>query len=363
MRVPFLDVAAGYRELAPAINAAVQGCLERGFYIGGGEVVAFETAFASYTGAAHCVGVGNGLDALTLTLRALDIGPGDEVIVPAHTFIATWLAVSQVGATPIPVDAQESGFNIDVEQIEAAITERTRAIMPVHLYGEPAPMQAIMQLAAQHDLRVIEDAAQAHGARAQGQAIGNFGVAACWSFYPAKNLGAAGDGGAVTTSDPALAQRVRELANYGSRAKYSHERLGVNSRLDPLQAAVLSVKLEVLDQWNQRRRHVARRYLEELADSSLVLPKVVDIDDSAWHLFVVEHENRDALRQRLQRAGVETGVHYPRPPHKQKAYAQLTVRAVLDRAEALSRRVVSLPIGPHLSADAVSTTIAACCAE
>ena len=359
MRVPFLDVAAAYRELAPMIDSALHTCLERGVFIGGGEVTSFEADFAEFVDCAHCVGVGNGLDALTLTLRALDIGAGDEVIVPAHTFIATWLAVSQVGATPVPVEPTVQGFNIDPQALGAALTERTKAIIPVHLYGEPADMEPICAFASEHELFVIEDAAQAHGARYAGRRVGSFGDAACWSFYPAKNLGAIGDGGAVTTNDARLAQRVRELGNYGSLTKYRHERQGTNSRLDPIQAAVLSIKLKVLDQWNQRRRHVAARYLAELAASDLQLPEVGVDADHVWHLFVVQHEARDALRDRLSRAGIGTGVHYPRAPHRQPAYAHRSIPE-LPRAEALGRRVLSLPIGPHMTPEQVDATIQAC---
>ena len=253
-------MAPSYRELKPEIDAAVSRVLESGWYILGPEVEAFEAEWAAYCDAKHAVGLANGLDALTLALRALDIGPGDEVIVPSNTYIATWLAVSGVGATPVPVEPDEATHNIDPARIEAAITSRTRALLPVHLYGQPADMDPILDIAKRHGLRVIEDAAQAHGARYKGKRIGAHGDIVCWSFYPGKNLGALGDAGAITTNDTALAERVALLRNYGSRQKYVNEEAGVNSRLDPIQAAVLRVKLGVLDEWTERRRAVATAY-------------------------------------------------------------------------------------------------------
>ena len=261
----------------------------------------------------HAVGLANGLDALTLALRALDIGPGDEVIVPSNTYIATWLAVTGVGATPIPVEPDVATHNIDPARIEAAITSRTRALLPVHLYGQPADMDPILDIASRHGLRVIEDAAQAHGARYKGKRIGAHGDIVCWSFYPGKNLGALGDAGAITTNDTALAERVALLRNYGSRQKYVNEEAGVNSRLDPIQAAVLRVKLTVLDEWTERRRAVASAYTEGLAESSLILPHVPDWAEPAWHLYVVRTPDRDRLQGRLSEAGIGTLIHYPIP--------------------------------------------------
>ena len=255
--------------------------------------------WAAYCDAKHAVGLANGLDALTLALRALDIGPGDEVIVPSNTYIATWLAVTGVGATPVPVEPDVATHNIDPARIEAAITSRTRALLPVHLYGQPADMDPILDIASRHGLRVIEDAAQAHGARYKGKRIGAHGDIVCWSFYPGKNLGALGDAGAITTNDTALAERVALLRNYGSRQKYVNEEAGVNSRLDPIQAAVLRVKLGVLDEWTERRRAVATAYTEGLAESGLILPHVPDWAEPAWHLYVVRTSDREALQGRM----------------------------------------------------------------
>ena len=285
------------------------------------EVDAFEAEYATYCGAAHCVGVANGLDALHLALRAMDVGPGDEVIVPSNTYIATWLAVSQCGATPVPVEPDERTFNIDPARIEAAITPRTRVLLPVHLYGQPANMDEILAIARKHGLKVLEDGAQAHGARYKGQRLGAHGDAVAWSFYPGKNLGAMGDGGAVTTNDPQLADRLRVLRNYGSRVKYVNEVQGYNSRLDPLQAAILRVKLAHLDEWNERRRAIAARYQSGLAGCGLALPHVPEWAEPVWHLYVVQHPQRDALQQALNDAGVGTLIHYPIPPHRQQAYA------------------------------------------
>ncbi|QGT79556.1 aminotransferase class I/II-fold pyridoxal phosphate-dependent enzyme [Guyparkeria halophila] len=351
--IPFLDLQAAYRELKADIDKAVARVLESGWYILGPEVEAFEQEFAAYCQADHAVGVGNGLDALVLALRAVGVRPGDEVIVPSNTYIATWLAVTQCGATPVPVEPYESTFNIDPERIEAAITPRTRAILPVHLYGQPADLDPILSVARRHGLRVVEDAAQAHGARYKGRRIGAHGDVAAWSFYPGKNLGALGDGGAVTTDDAAIADRIRLLRNYGSREKYVHEVQGVNSRLDPLQAAVLRVKLTMLDDWNERRRTLAARYAEALAGADLTLPKVPDWAEPVWHLFVIRSRARDALQTRFDRAGIGTLIHYPIPPHAQQAYESLELD---DKAFPLACRLaeegLSLPIGPHLTSDA-----------
>jgi dTDP-4-amino-4,6-dideoxygalactose transaminase len=301
------------------------------------------------------VGLANGLDALTLALRALDIGPGDEVIVPSNTYIATWLAVSAVGATPVPVEPDPATHNIDPARIAAAITPRTRAIIPVHLYGQPADMDPILEIARAHGLRVVEDAAQAHGARYRGRRIGAHGDIVCWSFYPGKNLGALGDAGAVTTNDAALAERVAVLRNYGSRRKYVNEEAGVNSRLDPVQAAVLRVKLGVLDDWTDRRRAVAAAYAGGLTGSDLILPHVPDWADPAWHLYVVRSPGRDALQARLTGAGIGTLIHYPIPPHMQAAYAGLGMAPdALPLARDLAQEVLSLPMGPHLDQENMS---------
>lgn len=356
--IPFLDLRAAYLELQSQIDAAVGRVLDSGWYILGPEVEAFEAEWASFCGTSHAVGLANGLDALTLALRALDIGPGDEVIVPSNTYIATWLAVSSVGASPIPVEPDPATYNIDTTLIEAAITPRTRAIMPVHLYGQPADLDPILSIAARNRLRVIEDAAQSHGARYKGRRIGAHGDIVCWSFYPGKNLGALGDAGAVTTNDAALAERVTLLRNYGSRQKYVNEEAGVNSRLDPVQATVLRVKLGVLDEWTKRRREVAAAYTERLAELDLVLPYVPDWADPAWHLYVVRTSKRDALQTQLTSAGVGTLIHYPIPPHMQHAYKSLALpQDALPIARKLASEVLSLPMGPHLDLEAVEKVV------
>ena len=356
--IPFLELGASYRELKPEIDAAVSRVLESGWYILGPEVEAFEAEWAAYCDAKHAVGLANGLDALTLALRALDIGPGDEVIVPSNTYIATWLAVSGVGATPVPVEPDQATHNIDPARIEAAITSRTRALLPVHLYGQPADMDLILDIAKRHGLRVIEDAAQAHGARYKGQRIGAHGDIVCWSFYPGKNLGALGDAGAITTDDTALAERVALLRNYGSRQKYVNEEAGLNSRLDPIQAAVLRVKLEVLDEWTERRRAVATAYTVGMAQSDVILPHVPDWAEPAWHLYVVRTYDREALQDRMTEAGIGTLIHYPIPPHMQKAYTDMEIMPeALPMARDLASEVLSLPMGPQLSLDQVQNIV------
>src|SRR5260221_7214589 len=349
VHVPFLDVHAAYRELRDELDAACRRVMDSGIYILGPEVDAFEASFARYCGATHCVGVANGLDALHLILRAYGIGEGDEVIVPSNTFIATWLAVSFAGARPVPVEPQESTYTIAAAAVEAAVSARTRAIIAVHLYGFPAEMEGLRAVASRHALPLIEDAAQAHGAERAGRRAGTLGDAAAFSFYPAKNLGALGDAGAVVTNDATVAGRIRLLRNYGSAAKYRHDTKGVNSRMDPLQAAFLAVKLAHLDEWNARRRRVAQIYLDglkEVADVSL--PTTFEGIFSAWHLFVVRHPRRDEFAARLRRAGIDTIVHYPIPPHLSPAYRELGYAAgSLPVAETLARAVLSLPIGPH----------------
>ena len=358
MKIPFLDLSAAYRELKTEINAAVSRVLESGWYILGPEVEAFESEWAAYCEAKYAVGLANGLDALTLALRALDIGPNDEVIVPSNTYIATWLAVTGVGATPVPVEPDVATHNIDPARIEAAITSRTRVLLPVHLYGQPADMDPILEIASRHGLRVIEDAAQAHGARYKGKRIGAHGDIVCWSFYPGKNLGALGDAGAITTNDVALAERVALLRNYGSRQKYVNEEAGVNSRLDPIQAAVLRVKLGVLDEWTERRRALASDYTLGLAESGLILPHVPDWAEPAWHLYVVRTPDRDRLQGRLSEAGISTLIHYPIPPHMQKAYADMEIiPEALPLALDLASEVLSLPIGPQLGLDRVQDIV------
>lgn len=348
--VPFLDLKESYRELREAIDLAVARAVSSGWYIGGTEVTGFEDAYAAYCGVEHCVSVGNGLDALHLALRAMGIGPGDEVIVPSNTYIATWLAVGHCGATPIPVEPDLATYQLDPNRIEAAISPRTKALLPVHLYGQPADMDSILTIAKSHGLRVLEDGAQAHGARVGTRRIGAHGDAVAWSFYPSKNLGAFGDGGAVTTNDPGIAERLRLLRNYGSRVKYVNDIQGFNSRLDPIQAAILGVKLTRLDAWNARRRQIARRFDDAFADTKLVLPHVPDGSESVFHVYPVRHERRDAFQVRLKRAGVETLIHYPIPPHKQQAYAHAGFAPdAFPIASTIADQILSLPMSPHLS--------------
>ncbi len=357
-RVPFLDLLATYTELRDELDGAASRVLGGGWYVLGAEVARFEEAWAAHTGTAHCVGVASGLDALHLALVAMGVGEGDEVVVPSNTYIATWLAITRAGAVVAPVEPDPRTSNIDPARIEAAIGPRTRAILPVHLYGRPAEMDAIRDIAGRRGLLVLEDAAQAHGARHRGAPVGGLGHAAAWSFYPSKNLGAFGDGGAVTTDDPAIAARLRTLRNYGSTAKYVNRERGFNSRLDELQAALLSEKLAVLDEWNARRRAIAARYLDGLAGEPLALP--ADDPGHAWHVFAVHTPRRDALAAHLADQGIGTLVHYPIPPHLQEAYRDLGMgEGDLPIAERLAREALSLPMGTHLRTGDAERVIAA----
>jgi dTDP-3-amino-3,4,6-trideoxy-alpha-D-glucose transaminase len=355
MNVPFVDLRPSLATIRPEIEAALSRVIDRANFITGDELHQFEEEFAAYCGTGHAVGVGNGLDALVLLLRAYGIGPGDEVITPCHTFIATWLAISAVGATPVPVDVHPDTFNLDVATLDAAITARTRALIVVHLYGQPADMDEIMALARARGLKVIEDAAQAHGARYKGRRTGSLGDAAAFSFYPTKNLGALGDGGAVTTNDTDLADRVRRLRNYGSVKKYVFETRGVNSRLDELHAALLRVKLRKLDLWNAQRQQAARYYAQALQGCSLITPPgVPSWADPVWHLFVIRCAHRDALADHLQRHGIGTQIHYPKPPHLELAYADLPVdRRRLSFSEKIAEDVLSLPFWPEISPEQI----------
>jgi dTDP-4-amino-4,6-dideoxygalactose transaminase len=358
--VPFLDLKEATAETRPAVDEAVERVLSSGWYVLGTEVEAFEREFAEFIGVEHCVGVGNGLDAIELALRAYDVGQGDEVIVPSNTYIATWLAVSRVGARLVPVEPFASTYNIDPNRVAEAITAKTRAIVAVHLYGQPAELSALREIATENGVALVEDAAQAHGSEESGRRAGSLGGAAAWSFYPAKNLGALGDAGAVTTNDPGVADRVRVLRNYGSRTKYVNEVQGVNSRLDELQAAVLRAKLPYLAEWNERRRSVAERYLERLAGAGVTLPVVAPGMDPVWHLFVVRSADRDGLRNHLSARGVETLIHYPIPPHRQAAYADLGMPdGTFPISEAIHRECLSLPIGPHMSDAQVDEVVSA----
>ena len=358
--IPFLDMKAVYAELKPELDAAFARVMESGWFVLGREVEAFEAEYAAFCGTRHCIGLGNGLEALELVLRAWDIGPGDEVIVPSNTYIATWLAVTAVGATVVPVEPTPGGPNIDAGRIEAAITPRTRAIMPVHLYGEPADMDAIATLARRHGLRVVEDVAQAQGAKVHGRRTGALGDAGAHSFFPTKNFGAFGDGGAVTTDDDGLADRLRVLRNYGSKVKYVNLERGVNSRLDEMQAAFLRVKLPRLDAWNEHRRRLAARYDDRLAGiPGLGLPQVPQWATPVWHLYVVRTARRADLVAALDKAGIGSLIHYPIPPHLQRAYADLGLgKGAFPLAETLAETVLSLPMGAHMPESAVDEVAA-----
>jgi dTDP-3-amino-3,4,6-trideoxy-alpha-D-glucose transaminase len=364
MMVKFLDLQAIYRQDQAAYDAAYRRVMDSGRWILGPELEAFEAEFAAFGGRRHAIGVGNGLDALALALQACGIGPGDEVLVPAHTFIASWLAVRLAGATPRPVEPAAGLFNIDAAGVAAALTARTRAVMPVHLYGAPADAAALRALCAERGLLLLEDAAQAHGARHRGEPVGAFGRAAGYSFYPGKNLGAFGDAGAITTDDDALAAALRARRNYGSTRRYQHDSEGVNSRLDELQAAFLRVRLARLAGHHAQRCAQAARYAARLAGApGLALPAVPAGDEPVWHLFVVRHPRRDALQAALQAQGIETLVHYPQPVYR---FAPCADAAPAGRtaSDALCEQILSLPIGPHLALadiDRVADAVAAFC--
>lgn len=350
MMIPFLDLKAINQTLRQELDAAYHRVMRSGWYILGEELEAFEQEFSTYCHAKYCVGVGNGLEALKLILVGYGIGPGDEVIVPANTYIATWLAVSHAGAVPVPVEPDERTYNIDPTLIEAAITEKTKAILVVHLYGQPADMDPINEVAHRYGLKVIEDAAQAHGACYKGRRAGALGDAAGFSFYPGKNLGAIGDGGAIVTSDADLADSVKVLRNYGSREKYHNEVVGYNSRLDPLQAAFLRVKLAYLDEWNQRRKIIADRYLAAFNDRDLITaPSILESIESSWHLFVIRHNWRDRLQTFLANKKIQTLVHYPIPPHLSMAYDTFKYkRGNFPVTERISKSILSVPLYPTI---------------
>lgn len=358
LTVPFLDLTSTYRSNKDAIDAALRRVAESGWYLMGQELAEFEASFAAYCSAQHCVGVGNGLDALHLALLALGVGEGDEVIVPSNTFIATWLAVSRCGATIVPVEPIEETYNIDPDRLKAAITRHTKVILPVHLYGQPADMDAINAIAREHGLKVLDDCAQAHGATYKGRPVGSLADISAWSFYPGKNLGAFGDAGGVTTNDPALAERVRMLGNYGSRAKYKHEEPGFNSRMDEIQAAVLAAKLRNLERDTNSRRRIANQYIAELQGLEVLLPQIPDYANPSWHLFVVKHSNRDRLQEKLSACGVTTLIHYPTPPHMQQAYAPLRWPVgSFPISERIHRQVISLPIWPGMNSAAIEYVV------
>jgi dTDP-3-amino-3,4,6-trideoxy-alpha-D-glucose transaminase len=361
MAIPFLDLKPIYSEIQAELDAAYREVMESGWYILGAQVAAFEQEYAAYSGAAHCVGVGNGLEALEMCLYAFDIGAGDEVIVPSNTYIATWLASSAVGATPVPVEPDPRTYNMDPDRIEAAITPRSRAIMPVHLYGQPADMDPIMAIAEKHGLKVIEDCAQAQGARYKGRPVGSIGHAAGVSFFPTKNLGAFGDAGAVTTNDATVADRIRVRRNYGSRVKYYNENKGINSRLDEMQAAFLRVKLRHLDRWNEQRRQRAADYARLLQQvPGIQAPHAPQWAEPVWHLYVVQTAERKLVTDRLDRSKIGWMVHYPLPPHLQQAYAEFGLgKGALPLAEHMADHVLSLPMWPQMTADDVAAVVAA----
>lgn len=353
MEIPFVDLKAQYKQIKDEVDPAVLAVMQRGDFILGGAVTEFEREFANYCGVEHCVSVDSGYSALELIVRAYDIGPGDEVITAANTFIATTLAISNAGATPVLVDCDPVTYNLDPSKIEAAITPRTKAIMPVHLYGQPADMDAINAIARKHNLRVFEDAAQAAGARYKGRRAGNLGDAAGFSFYPGKNLGAYGDGGAVTTNDEVIADKIRLLRNIGQKVKYHHEVKGFNHRLDTMQAAVLRVKLPYLDGWNASRRRAAATYARLLADLPIELPSYAD--DHIFHLYVIRIAGRDGLMDYLKEKGIASGLHYPIPIHLLPAYAELGhKRGDFPVTEAYADTIVSLPIFPELDDEKVA---------
>ena len=358
MKVPFVSFKPMEAELKGELCSAFDRVFENSWYIQGPEVKSFESDFAGYCGVSHCVGCGNGLDALMLALKALGVGYGDEVIVPSNTYIATALAVTYAGATPVFVEPDIDTFNIDPSQIEKSITARTKAIMPVHLYGQPCEMNSIMAIAKRNGLFVVEDCAQAHGATYYGKRVGSFGDAAGFSFYPGKNLGALGDAGAVTTCNSSIAQRVRMLGNYGSDRKYHHVLPGHNSRLDECQAAFLAAKLSHLNQMNEARRRIAERYLDGIHNSCVTLPRQIDGVEHVWHIFAIRSSRRDALSAFLAERGVATGMHYPTPIHLQGAYADLRLpKGALPIAEEISRTQLSLPMFYGLSDEQVDWVI------
>jgi dTDP-4-amino-4,6-dideoxygalactose transaminase len=358
--IPFLDLQPVYRAAQAAIDAALLRVAGSGWFLLGEELKAFERAYAASVGTADCAGVANGLDALALALEALGVGPGDEVIVPSNTYIATWLAVSQCGATPVPVEPDPHTYNLDPARLPAAITPRTKALLPVHLYGLPADMDAINAVAARHGLKVLDDCAQAHAAVYQGRPVGSLADLSAWSFYPGKNLGAMGDGGGITGDDAALMAQVRMLRNYGSQVKYHNEVKGRNSRLDEIQAAVLAAKLPLLQAQTEERRRLAAMLLDGLHGAPLQLPVVPDGLAPAWHLFVVQHEARDRLQAELAKQGIGTLIHYPVPPHRQPAYAELGYgEGDFPTSEAMHRRVLSLPLWPGMTDEQVTRVIRA----
>lgn len=360
MNIPFVDFNLQYREIQSELDDAYKRVMSSGWFILGKEVSGFEAEFAKYCESKYCVGVGNGLEAMFLVLKAWNIGASDEVIVPANTNIATWLAISHTGATPVPVEPDQDTFNIDVDKIEESISDNTKVILPVHLYGQPANMDKIMKIAKKYGLKILEDAAQAHGAKHKNKKIGSLGDATGFSFYPTKNLGTFGDGGAVTTDDESLYEKVSELRNYGSSEKNVNNDIGYNSRLDELQAALLRVKLCYLDNWNKIRKDVAKWYLDTLPETfpELKLPKIPEWAESCWHQFVVRCIDRDNFQNELSKVGISSLIHYPIPPHLQEAYKHLNFsKGSFPITEKMANEVLSLPIGIHINKKVLENSI------
>ncbi len=360
--VPFVDLKAQYRTIRDEVVPAMMEVIESAAFILGPQVRSFEANFATYVGARHCVGVESGTAALVLALRALGIGEGDEVIVSANTYIASALAISMAGAVPVLVD-MDANYLMDASLLEEALTPKTKAIMPVHLYGQMVPMEPVMAFARRHGLRVIEDACQAHGARQNGRAAGSIGDSGCFSFYPGKNLGAYGDGGAIVTNDPAVEEQLRLLRDFGQRKKYEHLIKGDNSRLDTLQAAVLDVKLRHLDQWNAARRRNAAAYDERLKSIGMTPPHRLRPEGHVYHLYVIEVEERERVMTALAERGIATGIHYPVPIHRQPAYAEMTGRGSFPRTERSASRILSLPMYAELSEDQIDRVVDALAAS
>ncbi len=357
INIPFVDLSFVHDSLQSELLSAFERVMKSGTYILGPELESFEQEFADYCETRYAIGLGNGLDALRIALIALGVQPGDEVIVPSHTFIATWLAVTECNAIPVPVEPKKGCFTICADEIKKAITDRTKVIIPVHLYGQPVDLDPILALASSNGIKVLEDAAQAHGACYKNRRIGSHGDAVAWSFYPGKNLGALGDGGAVTTNNPDVAESIRLLRNYGSLQKYHHEIEGFNSRLDPLQAAILRVKLKYLDHWNTQRREVAfnyESYISQIYSPRIQLPYCPSWAEHVWHLYVIQHPQRDLLHRRFTERGVSTSIHYPKPPHLQPAFSRFGFKhGSLPIAENLSNQVLSLPMYPGMSQNTI----------
>lgn len=353
-KVKFLDLKSGYDELKSEIDKSINESLTNDSYILGNALSDFEENYAKYCNVKHCIGVGNGLDALFIGLKALGIKRGDEVIVPSHTFIATWLAVSLCDAKPVPVEIDKETYNINPDLIKAKISPKTKAIIVVHLYGQAAELSEIGAIAKEYSIPLVEDSAQAHGVKYKNKSVGFNSAFVAWSFYPGKNLGCFGDGGAITTNNEELAKNVNKLRNYGSEKKYFHSKIGLNSRLDTIQAGILNIKLKYLDEWNSRRNKIAEKYSSGIKNQLLTLPKRSKNSTHVWHLYVLKTKYRDKLQTFLRAKGIETLIHYPLPLHKQKAY---NLDIELPIAQELADTVLSIPIGPHMNNKDVSYVI------